>query len=328
MDKIRWGILAPGRIARKFALALNSLPDAELAAVGSRDPSRAQAFAQEFGAPRAYGSYWELARDAGIDAIYVASPHTGHCAHALLCIEHGKAVLCEKPFTVNAREAQQVIDAARNKGILVIEAMWTRFMPVFQKAREWIEAGRIGQVRMVMADFGFDVPFHPGTRIFEPSLAGGGLLDVGVYPISLASMAYGGAEPDRVTGLADVGRSGVDEQAAMVLGYGPERLAVLATGVRTQTPQVAHIIGSQGEIEFPNPCWKGGSVRLLRKGEEPEVFGPPHPCNGFEYEAMETMRCLRAGLTESPAMPLDETLAIMRTMDRLREQWGVKYPGE
>lgn len=328
MDKIRWGILAPGRIARKFVTGLKSLPDAELAAVGSRDLGRAQAFAKEFGAARAYGSYEELARDPGVDIVYVASPHTGHCAHTLLCIEQGKAVLCEKPFTVNAREAARVIEAARQRSVLAIEAMWTRFLPTFRQAREWIAAGRIGRVRMVMADFGFDAPFHPHTRVFDPALAGGGLLDVGVYPISFASMAFGGAEPDRVTGLADVGQSGVDEQAAMVLGYGAERLAVLACGVRTQTPQVAHIIGSEGEIEFPYPCWKSTVVRLLRTKEEPVTREVPHPCNGFEYEAQEAMRCLREGLKESPLMPLDETLGIMRTMDRLREQWGVKYPGE
>jgi predicted dehydrogenase len=327
-EKIRWGILAPGAIARKFAVGLLSIPDAEPAAVASRSLERAQAFAKEFHFKRAYGSYEELARDPEVDAVYVASPHAFHCEHSLLCVKEGKAVLCEKPFTLNAIQLERLIAAARGNRVPLLEAMWTRFLPVMVKTREWIREGRIGKPRLVVADFGFAANFNPQGRHFDPALGGGGLLDVGVYPLSLASMVYGGAMPDRVQGLADIGSTGVDEQAIMTLGYGPERLASLGCAVRTAMPQAGRIIGSEGAIEFAPPFWKTTKATLVSPGAEPEIFEQAHQANGYEYEAMELMRMIRGDLLESPDLTHAESMNVMRTMDLLRRQWGVRYPGE
>ncbi|MFP4581158.1 MAG: Gfo/Idh/MocA family protein [Candidatus Sumerlaeia bacterium] len=328
MSEIRWGIIAPGGIARKFADGLKAVPGAKKAAVASRSLKRAQDFADEYGFERAYGSYEELAADPDVDAVYVASPHSHHMEHSLLCIEAGKAVLCEKPFTVNAGEAQKVFDAAKEKGVFIMEAMWTRFLPMICKVREWLADGMIGEPRMVMADFGFAADFDPEKRHFNPALAGGGLLDVGVYPISFAAMVFGGGMPDRIGGLADLGETGVDEQAVMTLGFGPEKLALLACGVRTSTPQAARVIGSKGSIEIPPAFWRGTRAILKRNGHDPEEIDMPHQSNGYEYEAMEVQKCLETGKLESDIMPHSETLKVMRIMDTLREQWGIVYPME
>lgn len=327
MFEVRWGILGPGRIARKFAEGLKAVDGARLVAVGSRDAARAGAFAAEFGAARAYGSYEQLAADPEVDAVYVASPHSGHCEHTLLCLNAGKAVLCEKPLAINEREARRMVEAARARDIFLMEAMWMRFMPVHARVREWIRGGAIGDPRMARAEFGFRGPDDPESRLLNPALGGGGLLDVGIYPLSFIFMALG-SEPEAVAGFADIGRTGVDEQAVAVLKFGGGRLGHLSCGVRTLTAHSARVYGSEGMIEICPPFWQSKRVVLRRSNGKEEVFESPHRANGYEYEAMEVGRCLEAGLKESPLMPLDESLALMRAMDTLREQWGLKYPME
>lgn len=325
--KTRWGILGPGKIAEKFATGLTAVDDAEIAAVGSRDHSRAQEFADRHGAPRAYGSYEELAADTDVDAVYVATPHTFHKEHSLLCLEAGKAVLCEKPFTINEADSRTVVEFAREKGVLLVEAMWTRFLPVSAQVRQWIAEGRIGQVRMVMADFGFRAgKVDPKGRLFDPALGGGGILDVGVYPVSYASMIFG-AEPERVACFADMGETGVDEQAAMMIDYGKDKVASLTTGVRTMTPHQAWILGEKGRI-FVDAFWHSELARLEEQGAEAVEFKAPHLSNGYEYEAMEVGKCLAEGRIQSDIMPWDETLRVMRTLDRIRAEIGLKYPME
>lgn len=326
MDKIRWGILGPGGIARQFAAGLQLLPDAELVAVGSRTQEGADRFADEFAVPHRHSSYAELAANSNVDVIYIATPHSQHAENALLCLQAGKAVVCEKPFTINATQAETVIALARRERLFLMEAMWTRFLPVMVKVRELLHAGVIGELRMLHADFGFRTEFDPSGRLFAPELGGGALLDVGVYTVSLASMLFG--TPDRVVGLAHLGQTGVDEQSAMVLGYPGGQLAALSVAVRTATPQTATIMGSEGMIQIPTPWWRPTQINLLRAGKPAEVIDLPFAGNGYNYQAAEVMRCLRAGLLENEIMPLDETLAIMQTLDRLRAQWELRYPGE
>lgn len=323
---IRWGILGPGSIAHPFAAGLRELPDAHLTAVGSRDQARADAFGAQFHIPHRHGSYEALAADPDVDVIYVATPHPFHREHCLLALRGGKAVLCEKPFTVNAREAEEVAAEARMRKQFLMEGMWSRFYPIMDRVRSLLREGAIGEVRMVEADFGFRAGFDPKSRLFDPNLGGGALLDVGVYLVSLASMVLGA--PDRVTGLATLCATGVDEQAVIALGHPGGALAALSTAITTHTRHRATFLGTTGRITLHPPWWKPERITLVRSGQEDQDVHLPMTGTGFNYEAAEVQRCLRAGLTESPILPLDETAAVMRTMDALRSQWGVKYPME
>ena len=325
-DTIRWGILSTGSIAHSFAKGLASAKDAELVAVGSRTQEAADTFGDEFNVPRRHASYADLANDPDVDAIYVATPHSLHKENTMLCLEAGKAVLCEKPFTINAAETREMVELARKKQIFLMEAMWTRFIPLMCRVRELVAEGAVGEVRMVSADFGFRAGFNPEGRLFAPALGGGGLLDVGVYTISFASMILG--RPTRVTGLCHLGESGVDEQAAVVLGYDAGRLALLSCGVRINTPHEATILGTDGQIRIHPAFWKPTDMTVRASGKDPEDMAIPFEGNGYNYQAEEVGHCLREGKTESSIMPLDESIEIMETMDEIRAQWGLKYPME
>jgi len=323
---IRWGILSTGRIAKKFTQGLQVLPDAEVLAVGSRTQEKANAFGEELNIPRRYGSYAHLTQDPDVDVIYVASPHPMHKADTLLCLQAGKAVLCEKPFTLNERDSQQVIDFARERRLFVMEAMWTRFFPLMTQVREWLKEGLIGEVRLLTADFGFRAEFNPHGRLFAPELGGGALLDVGVYPIALAQMIFG--TPETVTGAANIGQTGVDEQNAVLLTYTGGRHALLSSAVRLTTQHEAILAGTEGIIRIHDPWWQPVRLTVNKPGQEPQPYEFPREGNGMNYEAAHVMECLRSGCIESPIMPHSETLAVMRTMDTLRAQWGIRYPGE
>lgn len=322
---IHWGILGTGRIARKFAAGLACLPDARLGAVGSRSTEAAGDFAREFPGVRCHSSYAALAQDPEVDAIYIATPHTLHAANTRVCLEAGKPVLCEKPFTINAAEAETIIGLAQEKNLLLMEAMWTRFIPLIVRLLEILEEGRIGEVRMLSVDFGFRAePWM--DRLFDPALGGGALLDVGVYAVSLASLLFG--TPSSITGLADLGPSGVDEQAAGVLGHTGGRLAVFHTAVRANTFQEASIMGTLGRIRVHQPWWKATQMTISLDDGSTETVTIPYEGNGYQFEAAAFMNCLHHGQRECDLMPLAETLAIMKTMDTLRRQWGLKYPME
>jgi len=323
-EKIRWGILGTGGIASKFADGLSVLTDAELAAVGSRTQEGADRFGEQYQIPRRHASYEALATDPDVDVIYIATPHTFHNENTRLCLEAGKAVLCEKPFAINAVEAAGMIELAREKGLFLMEAMWTRYLPVIMHVRRLIAEGAIGEVRMLTADFGFRTGFNPEGRLFNPDLGGGALLDVGIYPVSLAYALFG--QPDTIKTLAGLGETGIDEQSAYLFGYESGQLALLSSAVRTNTPHEAIIAGTEGLIRIPD-WWHARQFTLTKNGET-EVVELPFYGNGYNYEAAEVMRCLREGLLESETMPLDETLAIMGTMDAIREQWGLVYPKE
>lgn len=323
---IRWGILGTGWIANDFAAALTTVPGAVVQAVGSRSQNRAEEFADKFGIPNRHGSYEALAGDESVDVIHVATPHPFHYEHVLLALRHGKAVLCEKPFTLNAVEAGTVIDYAREHGIFLMEALWGRFVPGQVKVRELLAQNAIGRVQSLSASFASKKEFDPLNRYFNLALGGGALLDVGVYPLNLASMVFG--KSSEVHGVAHIGQTGVDEYMAAVLKYDGGGIATVNASIVTRSPREALITGSEGYIKIHSTLSNPPAVTLGRHGEDEQVFDTRYAGWGFVYEAAEVMRCLREGLTESPVMPLDETRRIMQTMDILRAQWGLAYPAE
>jgi predicted dehydrogenase len=325
-DKIRWGILSTGWIAKKFAQGLSVLPDAEIMAVGSRTQETADAFGDAFGVPHRHASYEALVADPDVDVVYIGTPHPFHKDNAILSLEAGKAVLLEKPFTINAAEAEEVIALARKKGLFLMEAMWARTIPIIVKLREMLAESVIGEVRMLTADLGFRREPDPKSRLFDPELGGGALLDVGIYPISFASMVLG--TPTRIASMATMGRTGVDELAGVVLGYDGGQLAILHTGLRADTAVEATVMGTKGRIRVHSPWFYGTALTLSIEGRDDEVISLPYEGNGYNFEAAEVMRCLREGKLESAVMPLDETLALMQTLDAIRAQWGFKYPME
>jgi predicted dehydrogenase len=325
-DRIRWGILGTGRIALKFAQALARLPDAEVAAVGSRAAEGAARFAGRFGIARPHASYAALVADPDVDVIYVATPHAFHAEHALLCLEAGKPVLCEKPFTLNAHETERVIAAARAKRLFLMEAMWTRYVPAIVRLRELLAAGAIGEPQLLIAGGAFIPEFNPEFYLFNRALGGGVLLDAGVYLVSLASMVFG--QPDRILGHGVVNDTGIDEHDAIILGHPGGAIASLYVSLRARRPPDALLLGADGRIEVHAPIVCPRRLTLQRTGAEPEVIEPDFEGDGYHYQAIEVMRCLRAGALESPVMPLAETLSVMRTLDAVRAQLGLRYPTE
>ena len=323
---IRWGIIATGGIARGFATELRDIEGAVMQAAASRSAERAEAFAAEFGVERAYGSYEELAADPDVDIVYVASPHSHHHEHTMLCLDSGKAVLCEKAFAMSAGEARDMVEAARARKLFLMEAMWTRYLPAIRRVREWIAAGEIGEVKMVKADFGFRFPWDPEHRLLKKELGGGALLDAGIYTSSFASMIFG-EQPKRIESTAHLGSLEVDEWLAALFDYGDGRIAVIANALRLPMRTEAFIFGTEGRIELP--FFLGAkSAKLVRTDDSEIEFTDTQAARGMHHEAEEAMRCIRAGERESPLMPLDETVAIMETLDTMRGQWGLAYGGE
>ena len=324
---IRWGILATGKIAHKFAHGLAELPEARLQAVASRDLPRAKAFAQTFGATTAYGSYEALAADPEVDIIYVASPHPFHREHTLLCLRNGKHVLCEKPMGINAQEAQEMFAEAKAQNRLLMEALWTRFLPAWRQALRWIREGRIGDIKLIQIDFCFrSGSFDPQNRILAPKLGGGALLDIGIYPIAMA-YAIMGEEPVEVHSTATLGQTGVDEQSSCLFRYTNGAHALLTSSFLTHGPKEAIINGTQGSLRVPL-FWRGSEIQLHRHEIEPESHPFPFAASGLQHQAQAVMADLRAGRTENAIMPPSETLRVLRMMDRLRQQWGLVYPQE
>jgi predicted dehydrogenase len=322
----RWGILGTGWIANEFAQGLAQLADAKLVAVGSRTIESAQRFAEQYAVPHRHASYQALVSDPNVDLIYVATPNPLHKEHVLLCLEAGKAVLCEKPFALNAREAEAMVQVAREKKLFLMEAMWSRFFPLMTKVRSLLADGVIGEVQMLVADLSIHFDFDPADRRYAPGLGGGALLDLGVYLVSFASMIMG--PPAKIASLAHLGETGVDEQAGIVLGYERGQVSTLYTSIRVDSPVEAILMGTQGQIRL-HPWWiRPDMLTLTVDGQEPAIIESPFQGNGYQFEAAAVMDCLRAGKLESELMPLDETLSIMRTLDALRGQWGLKYPME
>ncbi|MFG2358582.1 Gfo/Idh/MocA family protein [Streptomyces sp. NPDC048521] len=328
-QSVRWGILATGGIAAAFAADLVDLPDAEIVAVASRRPESARAFAERFGVERAYGDWESLAADADVDVVYVATPHAAHRAAAGLCLEAGRHVLCEKPFTLNLREAEELVAVAREHDRFLMEAMWMYCNPLVRRLKALVDDGAIGQVRTVQADFGLAGPFPSAHRLRDPALGGGALLDLGVYPVSFAQLLLG--EPDEIAARAVLSPEGVDLQTGALLSWESGALASVHCSIVGGTGGTASVTGSLGRIDVPSGFFHPERFVLHRDGKDPEEF-TADPADGprtsLRHEAEEVMRALRAGEKESPVVPLDGTLAVMRTLDAIRDRVGVRYPSE
>ncbi|MGE5394966.1 MAG: Gfo/Idh/MocA family protein [Candidatus Saccharibacteria bacterium] len=320
-----WAILGCGKIARKFVNDLKLLPNARLYAAASRTLQNAQIFASELGFERAYGSYEEMVNDPLVDVVYIASPHSHHCEHALLCLEHKKAVLCEKAFAINAKEVTMMIEASRKNQTFLMEAFWTRFQPSFLKAMQIIQSGQLGALKMIHSDFAFNAEYNPEKRLYNVALGGGSLLDIGIYPIFMSLMALG--KPSAIKTLATFCPTGAEETIQMSFQYPNGENASLISSFASF---------SSTQTEF---CFENGFVRLNRRfytpttltywknwEEEKNITLEKGAGFGYELEAAHVMECLDAGMIESNMMPLSLSLELMEIMDWVRRDAGIVFP--
>lgn len=321
---LRWGILGPGHIASAQAADLVG-SGFTVTAVGSRSEASAREFADRFGIPTAHGSYAALVADPEVDVVYVATPHSFHYAHARLALEAGKHVLVEKSFTVTGDQAQVLVDLAAERGLVILEAMWTRFLPHMVRMREIIAAGTIGEVRSVIADHNQKLPTDPAHRLNNPDLAGGALLDLGIYPVSLASDVLG--TPTTVHAEASFTATGVDRQTSIMLGYAGGATAILQTSLDTPGPVTASIIGTEGWIELASIWYEPCRLSVYSASRElVETFEADVPGRGMQFQAAELERLVAAGEASGQMLPTAESVAIMRTLDEVRRQIGLDYP--
>lgn len=324
--KLKWGIIGTGMISNKFVADLGHTSNGIAYAVGSRNQESADEFAGKYNIPKAYDSYDKLLQDPDVDVIYVGTPHPLHKINVIDALNAGKHVLCEKPFTMNAAELEEMIAVAREKKLFLMEAMWTRFLPPIRRVREWIRDGKIGEVRLVKAEFGFRMGWDPEHRLLNPELGGGALLDAGIYPVSFASMIFG-AKPENVYSTASIGETGVDEQFSILLAYEGGRSATLNGAIRVDLPNEAYIHGTEGYIHIPQFLFSR-EASLHVSDQEVEKFEDDRPSEGYAFEAEEVGRLIQAGEMESEVISLEESLDIMRLLDQVRGQWGLKYSFE
>jgi predicted dehydrogenase len=322
---VKWGILGTGRIAGQFANALALVPDARLVAVGSRSQSKAVEFGQKYNVPNIHDSYLGLATDPNIDAIYVATPHVLHCENTLLCLENGKSVVCEKPFAMNEREVRLMIDMAHEKNLFLMEAMWTRFLPSIRKIEEMVNAGQLGELIHLKSDFGFRPEFNLKSRLFDPQLGGGSLLDIGIYPVFIALFLMG--VPDEINSKAILSAEGVDTSISINFKYNSGKLATLYSSILTNTPIETDISGSLGHIRIQKKWHTPSSFVATINGIE-ESFSFDVKGDGYEYEAMEATRCIQEGLIESPLLTHEFSLQLIRILDTIRFQNGIVYKSD
>ncbi|HMK10485.1 MAG TPA: Gfo/Idh/MocA family oxidoreductase [Acidimicrobiales bacterium] len=322
---VHWGIAAPGHIAAQFAEGLALVDEAEIVAVGSRSRERADAFGDRFGIPNRHGSYDELMADPDVEVVYVATPHAQHETVTLSALEAGKHVLCEKPFALNEAQAGRMADTARSRGLFAMEALWSRFLPAYRLLADLLHEGKIGEPLLVEADFGFRVPVMPEHRLFDLAQGGGALLDLGIYPLQLCSMVLG--DPDHVVAEGHVGETGADEQVAAVLHHPGGRLGVVKAATRIALSNTARISGSDGWLELPAWMHRPTSVGVST-GNTVDWIEAGYEGEGLRFQAEEVHRCLASGHTESDVAPLDETIALARTMDDIRAQIGVVYAAD
>jgi len=322
----RWGILGPGGIARAFTSDLRTA-GLDVAAVGSRRRESAEAFAADFDIARAHGSYEELVADPDVDIIYIATPHPMHAANALLALEAGKHVLVEKPFTLNAREAAAVREAAAARGLLAMEAMWTRYLPHMVRIREIVAAGTLGEIRAVSADHTQRISSDPAHRLNALELGGGALLDLGIYPISFAWDILGA--PLSVAASARLGETGADTEVATIMVHESGALSTTLSASRAAGPNTAAVIGTDARIEIAHVWYTPTSFRVVaHDGTVLEEYVSEIEGRGMQHQALAAERLIADGRTDSDVLPIDETVAIMETLDEVRALVGVAYPGE
>ena len=319
----RIGIIGAGWIAEKMAQAIAPLKDIEVYAIASRSIQKAESFANEYNIPKAYGSYAEMVTDPQVDLVYIATPHSHHFEHSMLALESGKPVLVEKAFTANAAQAEKLIQTAKEKGVFITEAIWTRYMPLSYKVKEIMESGIIGEPRIITATLCYMM--ENKERIVRADLCGGALLDLGVYALNFARM-YFGTDIVRTVSNCHLGRTGMDMHESISLSFADGRMANLQSGALCLNDRQGIISGTEGYIRIDNiNCPE--SIEVWRNYELVQKFEKPADMvNGYEYQVIECKRCIEKGLTESPMMPHEETVSIMKQMDSLRKEWGVRYP--
>jgi predicted dehydrogenase len=317
---VRWGIVGPGRIAAKVVADFPHVPGAEVVAVASRSAERAQRFAAEHGIGRAHGSYRDIVDDDSVDVLYIATPHPQHRAIALAALRAGKAVLVEKAFTVTPAATREIVAVAAETGMFAMEAMWTRFQPAITAMRELLADGAIGEVQSVQADLGAQHSTDPADRFYDPTVGGGALFDVGVYPISFAQMVLGA--PETVTAHGVLADTGVDVEEAMLLGWPGGRTASLLASLRCATPGTARVVGTGGWIDVPPRFHHPSRIVLCRNGSEPRTIDAPATGGGYSHELREVTDCVAAGRTQSEVMPLADTVAVQDVMDAVARLVG------
>ncbi len=326
MEKYKWGIIGLGHIAESFAKGLTVLENAELYAVASRQQEKANSFASKYNAKIAYGSYEDIVNDKDVDVIYIATPHNVHFENALMCLENKKAILCEKPLTVNTKQTDKLILTAVKNNTFLMEALWTRFLPKINKAIEIIDSGVIGNTSYLRADFGFNAPYLPQGRLFNPDLAGGALLDVGIYTIFYALQFFG--YPDKITAHAKIGETGVDENCSIHLEYKDGKVAQLFCTIIAETPMTVDIAGTKAHLTVEKPLYAPSDIHINNKESQFTHFKIDHIGNGYNYEAMEVMQCLEEGKLQSDKISWEFSRNSMKIMDEVRRQIGLRYPFE
>eukprot|EP01121_Diplochlamys_sp_Union-15-3_P017790 TRINITY_DN633_c0_g1_i1.p1 TRINITY_DN633_c0_g1~~TRINITY_DN633_c0_g1_i1.p1 ORF type:complete len:347 (-),score=57.75 TRINITY_DN633_c0_g1_i1:6-1010(-) len=331
---VRWGILTVGKISWDFVSSLSFIPEAKVVACAARDKDRAEEFAKQFSIPKAYSDYEKLAEDPDVDIVYVGSLHPFHLEHVLLCINKGKSVLCEKPLCLNSKEVQKLIHAAKEKKVFLMEAMWSRYLPVYQKLIGLLEQQIIGDISLIQISFGgsFDMSV---PRNHDLSLGAGALLDIGIYPVTISRFITN-KDPTKVVALSDT-KHGVDQATSVILGYDHGQHSILSCSIIGDHPCEAIISGSKGKITIHSPFWCPEKFTVEKEGKT-EVHELPFPeyngqlnfknSQGLHYQALHVHECLKAGKLESDLWGLDKTLAVMKTLDEIRKQIGVKYPNE
>lgn len=326
MDGLRWGILATGGIAHAFTSDLRTA-GRTVTAVGSRRIAAAEEFAAEFGIPRAYGSYEDLVADPEVDIVYIATPHPFHAENALLALDHGKHVLVEKPFTLNATEAAAVRDRAAERGLLAMEAMWTRYLPHMIRIRELVASGVLGEVRTLFADHTQKISDDPTHRLNAIDLGGGALLDLGIYPVSFAWDILG--EPTEISVQARISDAGTDAEIATIFRHRDGALSSTVSSSRGAGPNTAHIVGTEARIDIDRVWYTPTSFRVTRPdGEVIEEFRAGIDGRGMQYQALHAEKLVAEGNLVGDVLPIDETVAIMGTLDAVRAQIGLRYPDE
>ena len=324
MKKIwNWGIIAPGRIAEKFASDISLVEGANLYAVASRNHSRAQRFANQFNAEVAYGSYEELAKDPRVDVVYIASPHIFHFEHSMLCLQNGKHVLCEKPMGMNAQQVEELSRVASAKNLFLMEALWTKFSPSFRKCYQIVNNGDLGEIRYIQSNFCFKAEYDTTKRLFNKTLGGGSLLDIGIYPVFFALELTG--KPDAILASAAIGTTGVDESCSIIFQYKQKRiLANLSSSFLVNAPTEAIIAGSRGFIRMHSKWHEPTSFDLVIDGEK-QHYSFDEPGFGYQHEIEEVIKCLNHGDLQSAEFPHSKSLRLHETLDQIRQQIGLEY---
>jgi len=318
-----WGIIGAGNIAAQFTEDLKLLPQANLKAIASRSAERASAFAKKHSIPVHYGTWEEISEDPEIDIVYVASYHPFHFENTLACLKTGKAVLCEKPFTMNSKELAILVKTARENNVFLMEAIWTRFLPSTKRVLEIAGSGELGKIVNIYADFGFRLEFDPSHRLFDPAKGGGALLDIGIYPVFISMLMAG--KPVNIKAKACFAESGVDHSGNLIFQQKDEVISSLNYTLVTDAPVEANLLFEKGWIRMESWWLTPGPISIHRHGQESEKIEFPEPGNGYHYEAAEVMRCLDEGLIESPSLPLEFSTGIMQTLDSIREICEIKY---